>query len=139
MKKLHIVLSIVLTATVLFSGCSSSKPVANGPTWVKLGERLVDFRGDHDVIPVTANRGTFSALKFKVLQGPIFLRNVRVVYGNGTDTNIRVDRRIPAGTESRVFNLPGDKRIIKKINLNYKTAQRPGPQPKSKVIVFGRR
>jgi len=104
--------------------------------WQKLGMRVVNMKADHDVIPVTAFKGAFTKLKFKVKGAPIHVRNVRVIFGNGEDMNIKVGRKILAGTESRVFDLPGNKRIIKKINLNYKTV--PTFKGKAVVVAWGK-
>ena len=127
---------------LLFSlvvGCKSQTP-NNGriaaPNWTKLGERLVDFRADHDVLPVTAHKGAFTALKLKVLRAPIFINRVTVHYGNGSSQAIPVNRRFAAGSESKVLNLPGNKRIIKKITFRYKTG--PKAIKKSMVVVLGR-
>ena len=128
---------IIAFSLALLVGLSSF--VYGPPKWTKLGSRLVNFRGDHDEIVVTAYKGTFTGLKFKVKRSPIHITNVNIIYGNGTNTNIVIGKRLPAGSESRVFDLPGDRRIIKRIKFNYKTAQRPGPQPKALVEVWGRR
>lgn len=133
---LQLVVAAMLAITVLSVGCKSSAP-NSGPTWVKLGERLVDFRADHDVIPVTANRGKFRAVKLRVSRAPIFIKNVRITYGNGANENIAIGKRIPPGTETRALNLPGDARIIRKVTFNYRTG--PAAGKKAMVTVLGRR
>ena len=51
--------------------------------WEKLGSRKVNMGADHDEILVTAYEGLFTKIKFKVLDAPILLRNVKIVFGNG--------------------------------------------------------
>ncbi len=104
--------------------------------WVKLGERAVNFRADHDEIPVTVLKGTFKKVKMSVHKAPIYLKNVRIIYGNGESTNIVVNKRIPAGTESAAFDLPGKNRIIKKINFNYKSV--PTFRGRGRIEAFGK-
>jgi len=104
--------------------------------WQVLGKRKVNMRADHDEIPVTVLSGVFTGLKFKVLFAPIYVKNFRVFYGNGTSENFVINKRIPKGTFTRVIDLKGNKRVIKKINLNYTTI--PNFKGKAEVIVFGR-
>ena len=105
--------------------------------WVKLGERAVNFAMDRDEIKVTVLKGTFKRLKFIVRKAPIFMKNVRIVYGNGESTNIRVRRSIAKGSESPVFDLPGKDRIIKKIIFNYRSI--PTYKGRGLVEAFGKR
>ena len=51
--------------------------------WEKLGSRKVNMGADHDEILVTAFEGFFTKIKFKVLDAPILLRSVKIVFGNG--------------------------------------------------------
>lgn len=105
--------------------------------WERLGTRIVNMKADHDVIPVSMSEGVFTKLKFNVKKAPIYVRNIRVVFGNGKDMNLKIDRKFAPGSESRVLDLPGNKRIIKKIVLNYKSV--PTPKGRAVVTAFGRR
>jgi hypothetical protein len=104
--------------------------------WEKLGSKIVNMHADHDEIIVTAHDGLFTKLKFKVLKAPLFLHNINVIFGNGSSENIVFNKKFTPGTESRVIDLPGNKRIIKKINLNYKTPK--NPKGKSMIVLFGK-
>ena len=127
-------LLLVLAMGILsITSFSTERPPAK---WQKLGMRTVDMKADHDVIMVTAHEGFFTKLKFKVLKAPLFVKNVRVIFGNGTDKNIVFNKRFAQGTETRVIDLPGNKRIIKKIKLNYKTP--PAGHGKAIVVAWGR-
>ena len=129
MKK-SIIISFVLLFVFSFTSTLSAQ-------WVKLGERAVNFSLDRDEIRVTVLKGTFKRLKFIVRKAPIYMKNVRVVYGNGESTNIRVKRSIAKGTESPVFDLPGRDRIIKKIVFNYRSI--PTFKGRGLVEAFGKR
>ena len=107
------------------------------PRWEKLGQRMVNMKADHDVIPVTIAEGTFTAVRFRVLKAPIHLLNVRIHYANGKSHNVAVNKRIPKGTDSRIIDLPGGKRIIKKITFNYKTI--PNGNGRAIVEAYGRK
>ncbi len=107
-----------------------------GGEWQRLGSRTVNMRADHDEIPVTAFKGAFTKLKFRVKGAPIHVKNVRIVFGNGNDQNFKIDRKFAPGTESRVLDLPGNKRVIKKIVMNYRSVQTP--KGKAEVVVWGK-
>ena len=104
--------------------------------WVKIGKRVVNMKADHDEIPVTANAGVFTKLKFKVNIAPILVKNVRIVFGNGESKNMMLNRKFAPGTESKVIDLPGNRRVINKIVMNYKSFPGYG---KAVVVVWGKR
>lgn len=88
--------------------------------WHKIGERAVNFVKDHDeFIVIGADR--FSAIKFKVTEASIQLIKLEVYYESGDKQNIPVNSPIIAGVESRVINLNGGERELKKIVFEYKT------------------
>ena len=105
--------------------------------WVLLGERHVSDRIDHDSIPVTASQGGWTGIKLKVLQAPVRFYNLKVVYGNETVDEIPIRFLIPKGGESRVIDLAGGSRVIKRIEFWYdaKTVGAGG----AVVRVWGRR
>jgi len=97
---------------------------------------MVNMGGDHDEIPVTAYKGAFTKLRIKVKGAPIHLRNMRVIFGNGQDMNVKVGYKFAPGAE-RIVDLPGNKRIIKKIKLNYTTV--PNAKGRAEVVIWGKR
>lgn len=137
MSKTPLFLVFALCLVFVAAGCKSSQTSAKAPKWEKLGERVVNFKADHDEIPVTAQEGRFTALKLRVKNAPVFVKNVRIVYGNGDSQNHPVGKRIPAGSETPPINLPGDKRIVKKVVFNYKSAPNRG-MDKAVVVLWGR-
>ena len=141
MKKVIKLLSIVILIGGMFSfglATNSDQPVKNNQAfkWEKLGSRKVNVKADHDEILVTAYEGFFTKIKFKVLDAPILVRNVKVVFGNGESKNVKVSKRFNAGMESRVIDLPGNKRVIKKIVMNYTTVAKD--KGRATVVVWGR-
>ena len=89
------------------------------------------MKADHDEISVTVMEGFFTRVKLKVMKAPIHLKNINIIFGNGTNKNVVFNKRFPAGSETRVIDLPGNKRIIKKVKLNYKSV----PTPKGRAVV----
>lgn len=122
--------AVLLASTVAVASIAAA--VAN---WAVLGERHVRDRVDHDTIVVTARRGSFDALKFAVSGNPVHFKKVVVHYRNGKE---EIDLRdvIPAGGESRVIDLKGGNRNIRRIDFWYEanSVGRAG----AKIKVFGR-
>lgn len=126
MKK---ILSLVLMSVMSFSA------MADG--WTKLGERRVSFKSEEDVIHVSGIRGKFDTIAFHVDKAPIFMKSIRMFYGNGQSQTIQINRRLYEGKRSMPFRLAGGERIINKIELDYRTAV--GGHNWSEVTVYGRR
>jgi hypothetical protein len=120
---------LLLIAAVSFA------PVQQGE-WTKLGSRTVDLGGDHDEIKVGIFDGTFTKLRFKVVKAPIHVATIKVVFGNGESKLVKINEKFTPGSFSKAIDLPGNKRIIKKIVMNYKSVK--VGKGKAIVSVFGK-
>lgn len=89
--------------------------------WERLGARRVNYGLDRDEIFVTAKDGIFTALKIKVKRGGINMHKLVVHYGNGQTDEIELRNNFAPGSESRVLDLVGNKRIIQKVVFWYDT------------------
>ncbi len=88
--------------------------------WHKIGETTVDFQRDKDEISVIgANK--FASIKFKVTEAAIQLISLEVYYESGDNQNVAVNFPIKPQGESRVIDLNGGERSIKKVVFVYKT------------------
>ena len=119
---------------VLLLGCSA---VALAQRWQYLGEANVDGAVDHDNIVVSGSRGAFRAIQIKVQRAPIEFDRVVVHYGDGDSEPIQIRSTIPAGGQTRVIDLPGNRRIIRSVEFWYARASRSPRKPK--VRLFGMR
>lgn len=112
--------NIILTA--LFAAAFTAMSfTSDQKPWEKLGERKVNYGLDHDEILVTAAEGRFTALKIKVKKGGINMHKLVVVYGNGERDELELRNDFAPGSESRVLDLNGNKRVIQKVIFNYDT------------------
>ena len=103
--------------------------------WRKIGERNVDLVKDRDEIPVIgADR--FRSIKFLVTDASIDLQDLVVYFETGDKQNIEVRTPLMAGTESRVIDLDGGERSLKKIVFIYKTLPNQGKE-KAHVEIWG--
>ena len=102
--------------------------------WVKLGERDVNGRMDHDRIDVGRYEGVFNKLTLYVEKSDLELLDFEITFGNGQKFHPEVRHVFKEGSRTRVIDIPGDGRMIKSINLKYKNLPGGG---KAKVEVWG--
>jgi hypothetical protein len=93
------------------------------PQMVFLGSGRVNSGLDHDTIQASAQQGTFRAIQLRVGGGPVNFLRIVVQYGNGTRSEIQVRSNIPAGGSTRIIDLPGDRRIIQRVDFWYTKAR----------------
>ena len=104
-------------------------------TWQHIGTANVGFKADRDVVVVTG-ADTFRKLKFKVKDAKIEILDIDVIFENEGHQDIQVRSVIERGGESRVIDLKGNTRRIKKIAFVYKTI--PGFDfEKAEVTLWG--
>ena len=99
-----------------------------------LGARWVTFRAEKDTI-LSGHRGTFSKLRLHVSGSPLEMYNVRITFGNGGTYSPQTRLVFAQGAWSRVIDLPGNARNIRKIEFWYRSrGLRSG---RANVQVFG--
>jgi hypothetical protein len=97
----------------------NDKRVEAATGWEKLGERTVNGKADHDTIMVGKAEGRFKAIQIKVEHSALEMFDVRVTFGDDTTFSPPTRLVFHNGDISKVIDLPGDKRIIKKVDFNY--------------------
>ena len=105
--------------------------------WVNLGSCKVNGSRDYDEIMVTGQRGDFKAIKLFVENEGIDFDRVAVHFGNGQVDRVEIKNFIPAGGETRVIDLAGGDRVVKKVVFYYQS--NPVTSKKGKVVLFGKR
>lgn len=130
MSILHQIRSLSFLSVALFAmsfqitppeGSFSLAELQSSRPWELLGVKKVDYALDRDEVLVTAREGTFTGLKIRVKRSPINLHKIVVHYGNGQVDEIEVRTNIRAGGETRVLDLPGNRRVIQKVVFWYDT------------------
>jgi hypothetical protein len=99
---------------------ANASPVQIG-TWEKLGSRKVNFKADRDEIVVTRRDGKFRKIKLEVEGGSVNFHECIVVFGDGKRQNVRMKKVIHEGQSTRVIDLQGGRRVIKKVIFVYDT------------------
>ncbi len=104
--------------------------------WERLGRQEVDFRADHDRIDVGRREGRFRQLEIRVQGAPVEIRRMIVTFANDEKFDPKIHRRFDESTRSHVIDLPGDRRVIKRIDFDYVSPNRRAG--KAIVEVYGR-
>lgn len=105
--------------------------------WEKLGERKVDRIAERDVIMVGNKEGGFRQLRIHVLENSIHIERLTVVYGNGANDDLPVRALIQAGGKSRVIDLKGGKRNIRRVEMQFQSIR--NGKGRATVEVWARR
>ena len=100
-----------------------------------LGSRKVTFQAEKDTVMVTARDGRFEKLQLRVSGSPLEMYNVRIVFGDGTSFSPNTRWNFSQGSWTRQIDLPGGKRVIRKVEFWYRSK---GPRTgRATVQVFG--
>lgn len=126
---------LTLVSLILFAACMAG--AAQSPDrWERLGQREVDFRNDHDQIDVGRSEGRFKQIEIRVKDAPIEVSDMVVTFGNNETFRPKLRHKFAEGSGSRIIDLPGERRIIKRIDFKYRSLSRR--EGKGTVQVFAR-
>ncbi|MBC7774906.1 MAG: hypothetical protein H7246_05650, partial [Phycisphaerae bacterium] len=113
---------IALALTALFLMSASSKGCKPTPgSWEIIGSRNVNYELDKDEIVATRLEGIFTAIQVRVKKSPINMHKLELQYGNGEIQEIDLKNNFAANSESKVIDLPGNKRVIRRAVFWYDT------------------
>ena len=93
---------------------------AYAASWVTLGTRSVSLFRDHDTIRVGMMSGLFTKIRVSVTGNAVFMRDLHVTFANGTGADLPVRFLFLPGTSSRIIDLPGAARLIRRIDMTYR-------------------
>ena len=119
-------IAVVMTPALSFTPLKNE---AMAQRWDKLGERKVNFKEDRDAISGIGD-GWYKALQIKVRRGSINMQKMEVHFRNGETKEVELKQNFTDGSESRVIDLPGARRLIEKVVFWYEaTATTEGNKP----------
>ena len=104
--------------------------------WNLIGEKKVSFLVDKDIIQVKGN-DNYRQIKLKAKDGPVHILDMDVHFENGDKFDVAIKQKFANGGESRVIDLPGGSRNIKKIEFWYEA--RGFAKGRGRVQVWGKR
>jgi hypothetical protein len=118
--KLSILLSVAILATFALRTADADWDRTG---WIKLGERTVNGKIDRDSIVVGRSEGKFTKLTLAVDGSDLELLSFVVTFANGQKFSPAVKHHFKEGARTRVIDLPGDERIIQRIDFTYKNVR----------------
>lgn len=128
-------LSVVLLGFVLAS-CVPPGGRFGGRDWELLGEQVVDFRVERDRINVGRRENRFSALRIAVKGAPLEMRDMVVIFADGTKFSPNLRARFQENSWSRDIDLPGERRALRSIEFTYRSIDRR--EGRATVMLYGR-
>lgn len=118
MKKTALITGVILFFSILLGSFEADAQ------WVSIGKKKVTYGPDYDEMIVTSVRGDFKAIKIRVTKAAVNMHRCVIVFGNGTKQEVQLRKYFAPRTESRVIDLNGRDRVIKKIKFWYDTKNR---------------
>ncbi len=101
-------------------GVTVVRPGSSQGKWVLIARTQTRLNLDQDMVVING-QNVFRAIKFRVTHNPIEIYDLDVVFENGEHQDIPVKNVFQPSTESRVLDLPGNKRRIKSIIIKYRS------------------
>jgi hypothetical protein len=112
-----------------------------GPQWELMTKQVVNFRDDRDHINVgNAGRhnGRFSRIMIRAENAPVEIRRMFITFDNGEKFEAISQRtRLDQNSGGLVIDLPGHRRDIDSIDLNYFSVHPNQPGGKGTLLVYG--
>lgn len=96
------------------------KPAPSVGRWEMIGQKTVNRAKEWDEFDPTSI-GIYVAFKVKVTKADVDFDRVVVLFDNGQQQEVQLNRVIRQGGESRKVDLVGQQRKIKKIRVKYRT------------------
>jgi hypothetical protein len=139
MKKLTLLL--FLATSMICGRITAQKPavvISDKTGWHKIAETKVNFEKEKDEVAVLiADR--FAGLAFHITDATIELFDLEIYFEDGTMKTVKVGDHIKtAGGWSRIIDLPGSEKNIKKIAFTYKTLKNSANE-KAHVEIWGKK
>jgi len=123
MKMKTTIRALAVVSFILFA-VVSAHAAKSRDRWESLGQREVDFRNDRDQIEVGRSEGRFRQIQVKVTKAPIEIFDMVVTMENDETFKPKLRQRFTEGSGSRIIDLPGERRAIKRIDFSYKSINR---------------
>ncbi|HKQ74449.1 MAG TPA: hypothetical protein VJ810_12230 [Blastocatellia bacterium] len=109
----------IALALFMVMGIGQAAFAQGAKRWVYLGQTTVNGERDYDRIGIGRSEGRFQSIQLRVEGGPVEFQRVVVNYSNGTNEEIEIRDRIPAGGQTRAIDLRGGERSISSVEFRY--------------------
>lgn len=135
-NRFKIVAILIAVIMGLSSFTFQQRPHRQAGEWEHIGSRKVNFGVEKDIMTVAPYERPFRKLRVKVTGGSLNMHKMIVVYGNGTREQLNIRHNFSKGSATRVIDLQGGKRKIRKVSFWYDTKNTSNRR--ATVHLFGR-
>lgn len=105
--------------------------------WRFVADKWVNYGVDHDVILFGDLKDDFRQIKLRITDAPLHMYDMKIYFDNGDVQDVALKNNFRQGDETRVIDLAGGLRHLRKIEFWYETkGVRKG---KARVAVWGKR
>ena len=88
--------------------------------WHQLGQKVVNFRSNPDVITTVGDPVPFAKLRLQVKESALDIVDVKVYVADGQTFNVTLNKYLRPGAESSVIEVPGGPKVIQKVEFSYR-------------------
>jgi len=135
MKKIALVLAAVVLSLNVIQAQQPAVMTSTKPGWHKIGETTASMKSEKDEIMVIG-ADKFKSIKLKVTDASVHIASLVVYYDGGDAENINIASDLKAGQESRVIDLKGGTREIKRVGFVYKSVPNSNNE-KAHIELYG--
>ena len=133
MKPLKIVLFLLAFTPLSISTAQN----AARADWRFMADKWVNYGVDRDVIVFGDLKDDFRQIKIRITDAPLRMYDMKIYFDNGDVQDVALKSLFRQGDESRVIDLNGGMRHLRKIEFWYET--KGVLRGKARVAVWGKR
>lgn len=119
-----LIIALAVVLTTLFVDPAAARRGQNGPALDVIETQLVSTRGDRTTIKLGRKEGAFDAIAVRILDRPIKIRSIEIVFGNGKTQDVKVGAWLDEEQETEVIDLVGNTRFIRRVVVNHRPLPR---------------
>jgi hypothetical protein len=119
--------TVIMIVALAIAGCINTihaqhptVVVSDKTGWHKIAETTVSFKKESEEI-IVLGADKFASIKLKVKDAPIDLVNLDIYFKDGKKQHVNIAMPIKTEGETRVIDIDGGERDIKKVEFVYKT------------------
>jgi hypothetical protein len=131
-QSLSLFAAFLLMCSFLNPSTSPSSP----PNWRFVADKWVNYGVDHDVIVFGNLKDDFRQIRLRVTDAPLRMYDLKIYFDNGDVQDVRLQTNFRQGEESRVIDLVGGLRHLRKIEFWYET--KGAAKGKARIAVWGK-
>lgn len=140
--KIKHVISFLLILGMISTSFSQNKSDSDEGNWVVIAKKDVAFKkGETDKITPYGNERNVSKIKVKCTQGTLKLKKIHVVMDDGTkkEYDAKGVGILSKGMSSFAFDLPGNDKKLKSIEIEYDAVGNMLITKRAKVEILGKK